>query len=143
MRTATLTRNPSTDQGTFGHLLLDSGFSCVTGELPWNGNAHDISCIPLGTYTCKWLYSPSHGRDIYHVMNVPNRGNIEIHSGNWCGNVAAGYKSDVLGCIILGDHYAMIPPPGMKPQMGVANSTATLAKFESDFNQEDFQLTIK
>ena len=143
MRTATLTRNPSTDQGTFGHMLTDSGFVCITGELPWQDNAHNVSCIPAGQYLCKWLYSPSHGRDVYHVTNVPNRGNVEIHIGNWCGNVASGFKSDVLGCIILGDHYAMMAPPGMKPQMGVANSTATVAKFESDFNQEDFQLTIK
>lgn len=141
MKQAALKRMPSADTGTFGQMWVD-GFTCITGELPWRNNLHDKSCIPAGTYTCKLLYSPSHAKDLYHVMNVPNRGNIEIHSGNWCGNTDVGLKSDVLGCIILGSSIGILTPPGMKPQKALLNSSNTLDLFMAYMKGEDFTLII-
>ncbi len=59
MRTANLTSAPSTDQGTFGQLVLDDGATFCIGELPWRGNQHGVSCIPAGTYLCNWCSPPN------------------------------------------------------------------------------------
>ena len=143
MRIVTLIRDPSTDEGTFGVLTTDDDFTCVTGELPWKNNIPNLSCVPEGEYMAKWLYSPSHGTELYHLIDVPGRKVIEIHAGNWCGDTEKGYKSDVLGCIILGREKAELTPEGMNPQMAITASVQTLALFESHMNQEDFLLQIR
>lgn len=149
MKTATLVRQPSTDDGTPGKLDTSTGFSCFTMELPWLNNAKSASCIPVGRYVCQWLYSPSHGRKIYHVTGVPGRDAVEIHNGNWAGRVDLGLRSDVLGCILLGDslgHGVPKPKDGVtytREQAGVFNSVATLARFEAEMDGEDFELEIR
>ena len=95
---AYLIREEMSSHGTFGRFVYsDSGDSCYCGELPWKDNQNDISCIPAGIYRCtrrsanKWM-----------VHDVPGRTAIQMHIGNWCGDVKLGYKSDVEGCILLG-----------------------------------------
>ena len=157
MRTATLTRQPSTDEGTFGDWLSDSGWSCKTAELPDRGNATGISCIPLGTYRATWRWSQAHGKSLYHLINVPMRSEVEIHSGNLAGDVGLGYCSEVKGCILPGLALGLFPEGTVmengkitlgKDQRGVEASVAALALLEKDMRNEggyqaDFDLTIK
>jgi hypothetical protein len=70
---------------------------CVTLELQWLNNQHDISCIPEGTYTAVRYMSPKRGYEVFELKNVPDREAIEIHIGN--------YPSDTDGCILLGLEY--------------------------------------
>jgi hypothetical protein len=132
MRKAILTRGPSTDDGTFGKLVLDDGTTFFTGELPWDNNNHGTSCIPPGpggnpvTYTCKWIFSPKHG-ECYEITDVKNRDKIEIHSANFMGNTAKGKLNQMLGCAALGK------------SIGVLEGQ----KFEDNMNKVDFELTIK
>jgi hypothetical protein len=121
---AFLTREPSTDQGTEGRLVIpDIGFTCFTLELPWRGNASRVSCIPRGPYTCVAVDSPRFGR-VYHVQAVPGRTHILIHSGNLAGDVSLGFKSNVEGCILLGSRRGTI-----QGQCAVLVSRATVRRF--------------
>lgn len=97
MKRATLTRGQSTDAGTFGTLQLD-GQALHTVELPWRDNKPQASCIPPGTYRCAIVQSPKFGR-VYGVRDVPGRSHILIHAGNYGGDKAMGFRSDLLGCI--------------------------------------------
>lgn len=94
---ATLTRSPSSDQGTFG--VLTFGLDVVhTIELPWRDNKQQRSCIPVGTYQCAIVKSPKFGR-VYGVQNVPGRSNVLIHSANFAGDVEKGWTTQLHGCI--------------------------------------------
>lgn len=95
---ATLTREPSTDEGTFGTIVLDTGAELYSVELPWRDNQTGISCIPLGVYRCEIYNSPKHGR-VYLLQHVPGRSSIEIHVANFGGDRAKGWHSELLGCI--------------------------------------------
>lgn len=97
MKRAILTRAPSTDEGTFGTLQLDAQVLRTT-ELPWRDNKPQASCIPPGVYRCEIVQSPKFGR-VYGVQNVPGRSAILIHSANYGGDTAKGYRSQLLGCI--------------------------------------------
>ena len=108
-------RQPSTDSGTFGSWYDDDGKElCVTVELPWLNNHPQTSCIPSGVYTVERYESPRHGQ-VWQVMNVPDRSNIEIHGANTI--------NDLLGCIGVGDSYGNID--GLP---AVLNSQVTLNK---------------
>jgi len=135
MRTATIVRNPSTPDGTFGLLTTDSGKSWATGELPWDNNNQGTSCIPEGVYTCRWFNSPKHGW-CYQVYNDPNRSYIEIHSANFP-------PQQLQGCIALGKDTGMLATfPGARPQMAVLRRKQAIAEFEEDMNASLFRLTI-
>lgn len=105
---ATLLRNPSTEQGTFGVFKTDDGMhEWYSLELPWiDKNMDGIgdpqrSCITPGVYTCVWHESPSKGW-LYEVRNVLQRTNILIHSANFAGDIDHGWESQLLGCIAIG-----------------------------------------
>lgn len=137
MRQAILTRNETSDEGTFGTILTDSGFTCRTGELPWRENANDFSCIPAGTYLVSWRMSSKHGM-CYHVENVPGRQGIEIHSANFMGDESKNFKCQLLGCIA--------PGLGIGPMCGqraILNSRQGLSALEDDLKCEQFELTIE
>lgn len=134
MQKVQIFRTNKSDQGTFGNLVSD-GFNCVTGELPWHDNKNGISCIPEGTYICKIIDSPKHGK-CYQVMNVPKRSMIEIHSANWMGD-APKWKKQLEGCIALGDMVGTLDG-----QLAVLRSKVTVDAFEKYMNDEDFELTI-
>jgi hypothetical protein len=156
MRTAVLTRHPSTDEGTFGTWISDSGWSCHTVELPWRDNACEISCIPCGTYRAVWRWSQGHQRSLYHLINVPMRSEVEIHSGNLAGDVSKGYASEVRGCILPGLALGEFPKGSKlgggkivlgRDQLGVEASVSALSLLEKDMRnadstQSDFDLTI-
>ena len=97
-------------------------FSCVGLELPWKNNEHQISCIPIGSYSCEKVPATPHiPYDHISVMNVPNRDGICIHYGNY----AAGIKIDVKGCIIVGNKFADINSDN---NLDIINSRITLDK---------------
>src|ERR1700752_56692 len=120
--TGDLYRAESTDEGTFGTIILQDGWTCFTGELPWRDNKSNISCVPPGSYAVMPFTSSTHGKCL-KLENVPNRTDVEIHAGNWCGDVSMGYDSDLLGCIIVGTNVGPLGPDGQK---AVLNSKVAL-----------------
>jgi hypothetical protein len=137
VRKAILTRNETSDQGTFGTLVTDSGFTCRTGELPWRNNESGISCIPPGCYQVVWLESPAHGW-CYHVQNVSDRKDIEIHSANWMGDESKGFQCQLKGCIAPGMD---IGP--LEGQKACLHSKDALDGLVSDLAEQPFWLTIE
>jgi hypothetical protein len=103
---------------TLGTFMVMDGekpvFKCKCLELPDNGNQHDTSCIPEGIYDVIKYTSPTKG-ECFHVLSVPWRDSILIHKGN--------YKSDTLGCILVGSYFVDINDDG---NLDVAESTKTL-----------------
>lgn len=100
---------------TLGRLFAGE-FHCFTLELPDLGNKQDISCIPEGEY--KWVkhVSPNNGKCIW-IQGVPNRANIQIHSGN--------FTRQILGCVLVGDSIKCLDGDTIPD---VTNSKDTLAK---------------
>ena len=132
-----ITRQQSTAKETLetlGTLTATNGgaiFTCKTLELVWANNAPNISCIPTGTYTVKWTFSPRLLKFTYEVQNVPKRSGIRFHSAN--------YFSDLLGCIGLGNGLSDLNKDG---QLDIINSRITISAFEGFMGKKDFQLTI-
>jgi hypothetical protein len=90
-----LLRLPSTPTATFGVLVQDDKPICLTLELPWRDNQHDVSCIPAGDYPLTWdLFN-----NVEHLLvgGVPNRSGIFIH--------AANKPSELRGCIAPGTSF--------------------------------------
>ena len=137
MLNATLSRFSESDQGTFGDLVVN-GQSWRTGELPWRQNLPDQSRIDVGTYTCALRFSPHFQRTIYHLLDVPGRGDVEIHWGNFCGDKAKGFRSDVLGCILVGDSMGVLDG-----QLAVLNSVAAFDRFLAATQGQILVLTIQ
>lgn len=140
MKQATLRRIRTGDTGTFGKFQVgDREF--VSGELPERGNATGISCIPAGSYICKWLPSPKFGRNVYHVQNVPDRTVIEFHPANHMGDTAKGYHSELNGCIALGGEDGPVRV-GEVIQEGLLGSGNAISEFEKLCAGEDIDLVI-
>lgn len=61
MKTVELKRMIHSDKEVLGILsvIKENGqlFVCKTLELAWKANANNISCIPTGTYECKYSKS--------------------------------------------------------------------------------------
>lgn len=130
----TLTRNKDNGIETLGTLVSsipEKPFICFSLERPWKHNLSDISCIPAGTYTCKWAFQGDLNEWHYELQNVPNRSGIFIHEAN--------YVNQIEGCIGLGATEADINGDG---QLDVTSSKATLAQFEALGENLDIQLTI-
>jgi hypothetical protein len=136
---AILTREMTTDEGTFGTLTLSRGghfMSLATLELPWKNNQRNISCIPEGVYKTILVASPRFGR-VYGVQDVPNRSSILIHAGNFAGDTSKGYRSDVAGCILVG-----LRQGSLFNQRALMDSKAALSAMLSWCNGMWFELTI-
>lgn len=86
-------RDDQTVLRTYGKLYVDDVLVCESLELPDHGNAHNISCIPVGEFEGVFKYSPKHDRNLWHIM-VPGRDDIEIHIGN--------SVIDTDGCVLCG-----------------------------------------
>ena len=133
-----LHRKSTGTEGTPGTLIVSGhSFSCDTLELMWDNNKNDTSCIPAGKYKCIVTYSPNMKKDLYELQNVPNRHYIRIHSGNFAGQKSKGYKSDILGCILVGGSMGEI-----NGQDAILDSKITLAKFMEVMQNKPFELTI-
>ncbi len=134
-RTVNIFRMKRSDQGTLGILTYEE-FKCFTLELPWRDNQRNISCIPIGSYPTDIRISPRFGQ-VYWVQEVPDRTFILIHSGNWAGDIKAGYKSHVNGCILLGKARGMLGN-----QLAVLNSRITVKAFMRRIEFQPFTLDI-
>lgn len=132
----TLTRYETSDQGTFG-TLEGCGLALRTAELPWRNNARRISCIPTGKYLCT-PYSSKKFPNVYQLQNVPNRDLILIHTGNFAGDVSLDYRSDVLGCILVGLSFSKIDG-----QQSVRQSRKAMDKLRAVAGSNSFWLDIK
>jgi len=124
------------NQGTEG-MLVTCDFKCRTLELPWRDNQRQISCIPPGEYNVEIRLSNKYGR-VYWVRKVPNRTYILIHSGNYAGDVSEGFKSHVMGCILLGKKSGFLGG-----QVAVLNSKITIRAFTEYMEYEPFNLRIQ
>lgn len=133
---ALLIRKQQGFQGTFGFLKVP-GFSCFTGELPWRDNRTNISCIPAGTYKCRWRRSPRFGW-VFQVMAVPGRSHVLLHSGNLCGDRAKGQRTHTHGCILLGKF-----PGTLGKQKAVLCSRPTVRALAKNMNYKPFKLIIE
>jgi hypothetical protein len=129
MKTIYLTRIQMYETCTRGLLVdADSGEVFYTLERPWLDNASNISCIPKGTYTCKWHLSPTFGW-VYLVTDVPDRSFILFHSGN----VVRHTK----GCILIGSRFGRL---GNDP--AVLSSKPATRKFFDLLDKQDFTLKV-
>lgn len=87
----TLVRRKLLSTVTLGEFLFKGKYLCATMELPWLQNAKGKSCIPVGTYSMEWSYSPSFRRNTWRLIDVPGRDGILIH--------AANFTRQLKGCI--------------------------------------------
>lgn len=142
MKTATLTRSPSSDTGTFGTLVLDNGTTLRSVELPWRGNSTGRSCIPVGTYRCEMVNSPSKGR-VYGVKNVPGRQHILIHVANFAGDVTLGYTSELEGCIAPALGIGELKNKAGQLQRAGISSTKAMALLMAWGGGEPIQLVVR
>lgn len=103
---------------TFGFMSLDGVFFGDTLE-------KTTRLIPAGTYELETRKSPSFGRRMVYLKNVPHRSCIMIHPGN--------LVSDTNGCILLGERDGLI----------LKNSRYTVARFFEIYSKYDnVNLTI-
>lgn len=131
-----LTRQSQSDQGTFGSLVVD-GLVLWTGEQPWRDNRRNVSCIPAGRYGCAWTWSPRFRRDMYLVYSVPGRSGIRIHSANLMGDTALGYRSQLAGCIALGERLGILDG-----QQALLISAPAVRRLETYLGHRPFTLEV-
>lgn len=137
MHKATLIRQSTGDEGTFGAILFEGGFALHTLELPWENNAPNISCIPCDLYACKVETSQRFGES-YHVQDVPGRTHIIFHRGNWAGRRSmTQLHSNVLGCILLGHDRGVI-----EGQKAVLTSAKAIDDMYGYLKGEPFELLV-
>ena len=136
MKQANLERLTMTDEGTFGRISFGPHV-LFTGELPDHDNAPNISCIPTGPYTCKYTWSPTFKKMMYLITEVPGRSGIRIHSANLMGDRSKGFKSQLYGCIALGEKIGMLGD-----QKALLVSRPAIRRLENYMNGKDFELWV-
>ncbi|MFH1982252.1 MAG: DUF5675 family protein [Pseudomonadota bacterium] len=139
--TVPLLRLTSFDHGTPGRVITPGGFSCRSLELPWRGNAPDVSCIEPGTHLCLPYSSKKFGQ-VYHLQDVHGRTWILTHAGNFAGDRALGWKTDSAGCILFGNTWASVKLPDNRRQLAVLLSKVTMTRFIAAMNYQPFYLKV-
>lgn len=95
---ATLKRIEDNGSQTLGEFIFKTNegkeIILYSMELSWKDNQRNISCIPKGTYKVVTTMSTRFKKDMWLLLNVPNRDGIRIHSAN--------YARQLNGCIALG-----------------------------------------
>ena len=149
MKTLTLLRDDTGDQGTFSRGVLVNGMGANLGEwdwieLPWRNNAPDISCIPPGTYHGHMIQSPHFQRAVYVLDDVPDRSAIEIHPANFGGCVALGFYSDLRGCCAPGLYRGSLLVPGSEDvqQRAVMQSMRAFQQFMDAMDRDALTLIV-
>ena len=137
MRTVVLKRISTSDEGTFGRIEIGKE-SFYIGELPWRDNLPFFSCIPPGTYYCKFTSEYKKFGPCYALQNVMNRVAILMHSANYVGDKTKGFKCQVEGCLAYGTSLGTLD--GQRAVMGSQNARA---RFEALMGREDFYLVIE
>lgn len=137
----TLQRIKQNSTATFGEMRDAIGLHlCFTLERPYVDANHDgitdkgVSCIPAGTYRVKRRWSPKHHRNVYGLLDVPGRSDIEIHSAN--------DARELEGCIALGTGFGEIDTPKFGAGYGVRGSRDAVAAFEKVVGVDEWTLTV-
>lgn len=133
MRKVVLQRLETGDDGTFGRFL-----GWYTGELPWRGNAQSVSCIPAGEYAVVWTWSPRFKRNTYRILGVSGRDGVLIHSANLMGDAALGRRSQLNGCVALGERLGWI-----EGQKALLLSRPAVDGLETKLGRQPFILEVK
>ena len=130
-----LTRLNSDDSQTIGHLNIYNEKKVVvnfsTLELAHKRNERSVSRIPSGRYECVMRSSEKYGNHV-HLLGVPNRTFILIHSGN--------FHQHTKGCILIGDGLVDINNDGKLDVTNSKNSMRTLIRFLE--KEDSFYLTV-
>jgi hypothetical protein len=135
-----LIRESTGDEGTFGTLVLPK-LRLATAEPPWRGNQRNVSCIVPGVYRCVFdAMSRTVGgrRRLYRILETPGRAGVFIHAGNWAGDRSKGFKSDSLGCPLLGTHKGIL-----SKQRAVLGSTTAITRLLEYLQGDPWELTIE
>jgi hypothetical protein len=125
----TIKRTESTENGTLGELLDESGVHiCFTLENPWKDNINGISCIPTGSYKVI-KHNGEKYQDVWEITDVPSRLGILIHNGNT--------MHDTKGCVLVGNQQGtLLDLPA------VLNSKTTLDELRKTLPDE-FNLIVE
>lgn len=97
MRCITIKRISETEDGTFGVILDGRVPFALTLEDEWKDNQVGISCIPVGTYTCKRKMFNRGGYETFEITNVLGRTHILLHRGN--------DEDDTEGCPLIAEKF--------------------------------------
>lgn len=134
---AILQRTESSNQGTFGRLVL-GGLVLFTAELPWRENASNRSCIPPGLYHAAWTWSPRYSRKMYLLAPTAPRTGIRVHKANYAGDVTLGLRCHLNGCVALGEKLGWLDG-----QKAVLLSAPAIRRLEAAAGGQPFDLEIK
>jgi len=88
------------DTYTVGRMYINDVYFCYTLEdkVREGTKVNGQTAIPNGTYSVIIDVSTRFGKQLPHILNVPNFTGVRIHSGNT--------SKDTEGCILLGHTYA-------------------------------------
>ena len=88
------------DTFTIGKFYIDGVFHCFSLEdkVRQGEKVNGQTAIPNGTYDVIIDVSTRFGKQLPHILNVPNFEGIRIHAGNT--------SKDTEGCILLGHTWA-------------------------------------
>ncbi len=98
-------------------------YNCFALELPDFGNKNNVSNIPVGTYKVVKRTSVKYGNH-FHILDVPNRSFILIHSGN--------YFTQTEGCVLVGKELSDINKDGLQDVTNSANTLQSLNRLLPD-----------
>lgn len=129
-------RGLSASTGTPGKLTSNDGkFSCDSQELPWMNNKRGISCILPGRYAAKLWFSPTMQRTVIRLEDKHSRKDCLIHHGNFAGDEASGYVTNVHGCTEVGRGFGEVTNKLGKLQYGILHSKETLDELIAHIEQ--------
>lgn len=143
MQRLVLVRKESTDEGTFGELVVGP-MKFYTGELPWRDvdkdgySDADYSCIAPGVYPARVTRSNRFQRDLYELFNVEKRFSIRIHPANWMGDSKKGFKCELNGCIALGKSITTLDG-----QKAISGSKKAVEEFMAALANQPFEIEIR
>lgn len=125
-----------TDDYSLGHCYVkrDNGEAKYVGcslERGWRDNQSNVSCVPEGTYTLKYEYSPRFRKNLWELYGVPGRSECKFH--------AANYWRQLNGCIALGNKHVDIDGDG---DPDVTSSRLTMKKFH-DMMKDAVGITVE
>jgi hypothetical protein len=135
-RIVRLRRFEKSDQGIFGEMSTDSGFSIYIGECPDRDNAPGLSCVRPDRYSVEGVETPRHGW-AYKLEDKHGRTGVLFHAGNFVGDRTKGYKSNSEGCLIPGRAVGEIAG-----QKAVLSSRDALNAFVEEMERQPFILEI-
>ena len=139
----TIDRFATGDEGTQGKAALDDVGSWCVLELPWRDNHAKLSCIPARTYKAKLQLSKHFHRQLYLLLDVPDRTEIEMHPGNWAGDEVKGFKTDVEGCIMLGHSFGHLGTGhGIPGQLALIASREAISEFMAMTKGQEIDVVI-